>query len=223
VNKYFKSRFIVLLSLTLLINLALFAILPHLIKEGHQFNKLPNSTPIDLIRIKPPKPPPPEEKEKKPQEKEIKEMKTPKFQIDLSGPKKIEMDRLSFEINPRLVEGMAVAPPPKLLHLTEKLPDLRKPFYDLSEVDQKPAVLLKLKPPYPYRARQFNITGYVRVKFLVDKLGQVTRITILESYPEGVFDNTVRSTLASWKFAPGKVEGKPVSTWVVTRIAFKMQ
>lgn len=220
-NKYFKLRFIALLSLTLLINLALFAILPHFIKEGHQVHNVSNSTPIDLIRIKPPKPPPPEE-EKKPQEKEIKEKKTPKFRIDLSGPQKIKMDKLSFEINPKLVEGMAVVPPPKLLHLTEKLPELRKSFYDLSEVDEKPVALLKLKPPYPYRARQFNMSGYAKVKFLVDKLGQVSRITILESYPEGVFDNTVRATLPSWKFAPGKIEGKPVSTWVVTKIAFKL-
>lgn len=222
-NKYFKLRIIALLSLTLLINLALFAILPHFIKEGYQVNRLPNSTPIDLIRIKPPKPPPPEEKEKKPQEKETKQKKTPKFQIDLSGPKKIKIDKLSFEINPKLVEGVPVAPPPELLDLTEQLPELTKPFYDLSEVDEKPVALLKLKPPYPSRARQFNMSGYVKVKFLVDKLGQVTRIRIVESHPEGVFDNTVRTTLPSWKFSPGKIEGEPVSTWVVTRIAFEME
>ncbi len=221
-NKYFRVRFIALLSLTFLINLALFAILPHFIREEHHLTELHDSIPIDLIRIKPPKPPAPEE-EKKPQEKEIKQKKTPKFQVDLSGPQKIEMDKPSFEVNPRLVEGMPIAPPPKLLDLSEKLPELRKSSYDLSEVDEKPVALLKLKPPYPYRARQFNMSGYVKVKFLVDKLGQVSRITILESYPEGVFDNTVRNTLPSWKFAPGKIEGNPVSTWVVTKIAFEME
>ena len=222
-NNYFNLRSIALLSLALLVNLTLFAILPHFIKGEYRKNNIPDAIPVDLIRIRPPKPPPPKEEEKKPQEKEIKEKMTPKFQVDFSGPKKIRMDKLSFEINPRLVEGMAVAPSPRLIHLTEKLPELRKPFYDLSEVDQKPVVLLKLKPPYPYRARQFNITGYVRVRFLVDKLGQVSRIRIVESSPEGVFDSTVRTTLLSWKFAPGKVEGKPVSTWVVTTIAFKME
>ena len=221
-NKYVTVRFIALLSLTFLINLALFAILPHFIRKGHQLSELHDSIPIDLIRIKPPEPPPPEE-EKKPQEKEIKQKKTPKFQIALSGPQKIEMDKLSFEINPRLVEGVPVVPPPKLLDLTDQLPELRKSFYDLSEVDEKPVALLKLKPPYPSRARQFNMSGYVKVKFLVDKLGQVSRITIFESYPEEVFDNTVRTTLPSWKFAPGKVQGKPVSTWVVTKIAFEME
>ena len=221
-NKYVTVRFIALLFLTFLINVALFAILPHFIREGHQLTELHDSIPIDLIRIKPPKPPPPEE-EKKPQEKEIKQKKTPKFQVDLSGPQKIEMDKLSFEINPRLVEGVPVVPPPKLLDLTDQLPELRKSFYDLSEVDEKPVALLKLKPPYPSRARQFNMSGYVKVKFLVDKLGQVSRITIFESYPEEVFDNTVRTTLPSWKFTPGKVQGKPVSTWVVTKIAFEME
>jgi len=222
-NNYFNLRSIALLSLALLVNLTLFAILPHFIKGEYRKNNMPDAIPIDLIRIRPPKPPPPKEEEKKPQEKEIKEKITPKFQVDFSGPKRVKMDRLSFEINPRLVEGMAVAPPPKLVHLTEKLPELTKPFYDLSEVDQKPVVLLKLKPPYPYRARQFNIVGYVRVRFLVDKLGQVSRISILKSSPEGVFDSTVRATVSSWKFSPGKIHGKPVSTWVVTTIAFKME
>jgi len=222
-NNYFNLRSIALLSLALLINLTLFAILPHFIKGEYRKNNMPDAMPINFIRIRPPKPPPPKQEEEKPQEKEIKEKIRPKFQVDLSGPKEIKMDKLSFEINPRLVEGMAVAPPAKLVHLTEKLPELTKPFYDLSEVDQKPVVLLKLKPPYPYRARQFNIAGYVRVRFLVDKLGQVSRISILKSSPEGIFDSTVRATLVSWKFSPGKIEGNPVSTWVVTTIAFKME
>ena len=221
-NNYFNLRSIAFLSLALFINLTLFAILPHFIKGEYRKNNMPDAIPIDFIRIRPPKPPSPKQEEK-PQEKEIKEKITPKFQVDFSGPKEIKMDKLSFEINPRLVEGMAVAPPPKLVHLAEKLPELTKPFYDLSEVDQKPVVLLKLKPPYPYRARQFNIAGYVRVRFLVDKLGQVSRISILKSSPEGVFDNTVRATVSSWKFSPGKIEGNPVSTWVVTTIAFKME
>jgi protein TonB len=222
-NNYFKLRSIAILSLALLVNLTLFAILPHFIKGEYRKDTMPDSIPVDLIRVRPPKPPPPkQEEEKKPQEKEIKEKITPTFRLDLSATKRVKMDRLSFEINPRLVEGMAVAPPPQLVHLTEKLPELTKPFYELSEVDQKPAVLLKLKPPYPYRARRFNISGYVRVKFLVDKLGQVTRISILKSSPEGVFDNTVRDTIASWKFSPGKIQGKPVSTWVVTTITFEM-
>jgi protein TonB len=221
-SKFFNLRPIIILSFTLLVNIALFTILPHFIKGEYRKNNMPDAIPIDLIRIRPPKPLPPKQEEK-PKEKEIKEKITPKFQVDFSGPKEIKMDRLSFEINPRLVEGMAVAPPAKLVHLTEKLPELTKPFYDLSEVDQKPVVLLKLKPPYPYRARQFNIAGYVRVRFLVDKLGQVSRISILKSSPEGIFDSTVRATLASWKFSPGKIEGNPVSTWVVTTIAFKME
>ena len=223
-NNYFKLRSVVLLSLALLINLTLFAILPHFIKGEYRKDNIHYAMPINLIRIRPQKPSPPkQEEEKKPQEKEIKEKIRPKFQVDLSGPKEIKMDKLSFEINPRLVEGMAVAPPAKLVQLTEKLPELTKPFYDLNEVDQKPVVLLKLKPPYPYRARQFNIAGYVRVRFLVDKLGQVSRISILKSSPEGIFDSTVRATVSSWKFSPGKIEGNPVSTWVVTTIAFKME
>jgi len=228
-SKFFDLRPIIILSFTLLVNIALFTILPHFIKAEYRKNNMPDAIPIDLIRIRPPKPPPPKQEEEKPQEKEIKEKITPKFQVDLSGPKEIKMDKLSFYINPRLVEGMAVAPPPTLMQFTEKLPELPKPtkplksFYDLSEVDQKPVVLLKLKPPYPYRARRLNITGYVRVKFLVDKLGQVSRISIVKSSPEGIFDSTVRATLASWKFAPGKIEGKPVSTWVVTTVRFRLE
>ncbi len=83
--------------------------------------------------------------------------------------------------------------------------------------------VFKMKPIYPYRAKRLNITGKVDVKFLVDEKGYVSSIKILKSIPDGIFDESVRKALASWRFSPGEFDGRAVSTWVVTTIEFDME
>jgi protein TonB len=63
----------------------------------------------------------------------------------------------------------------------------------------------------------------VKVKFLVDEEGKVSRVSILESSPKGVFEESVLQTLPSWKFSPGRILGESVSTWVVTTIRFELK
>ncbi|RLB14659.1 MAG: hypothetical protein DRG35_05025 [Deltaproteobacteria bacterium] len=52
-NKFFNLRPIIILSFTLLVNIALFTILPHFIKAEYRKNNMPDAIPIDLIRIRP--------------------------------------------------------------------------------------------------------------------------------------------------------------------------
>jgi protein TonB len=124
---------------------------------------------------------------------------------------KMDLPRLSFEINPKLVSGIPVAPP-----------DVSGFYYDQGDVDQTPVPIFKMKPLYPYRARRLNITGEVKVSFVVDEYGQVSRIKIIDANPPGIFEDSVIRTLPSWKFSPGKIAGKPVAVLVVTTIEFKM-
>ena len=208
-------------GLALLVNIFLFALLPLFVQSELSKSDLETIIPVNLVQFSPQKPPPPEKEENLP-EKKPPEKVIPTVRLQHRVPKKqeikMEMPRLSFEINPKLTGGMPVAPPaegPTIFPFED--------FYDQTEVDQMPMAIFKMKPIYPYRARRLNITGKVDVKFLVDENGYVSNIKLLKSTPLGIFDDSVLKALPSWRFSPGKVRGHAVSTWVVTTIQFDME
>jgi len=206
-----NSRVYVASGLAVLVSIFLFAMLPLFMQRESIKSDIETITPVNLVKISPPKPP--IEKEEKLPEKKLPEKVVPTVRMQQRVPKKqemkIEMPRLSFEINPKLMVGIPVSPLAGL-----------KGFYNQSEVDQMPMAIFKIKPIYPYRAKRLSITGKVNVKFLVDEHGYVSNIRILTSTPAGIFDDSVRKALVSWRFSPGKVSGQAVSTWVVTTIEF---
>ena len=216
-----EIRNLIPLGLAMLVNIFLFAVLPLFVQSELSKSDLETIIPVHLVQIRPPKPPPPEKEEKLP-EKKPPEKVVPTVRLQHKVPKKqeikMEMPRLSFEINPKLTGGMPVAPPaegPTIFPF--------KDFYEQGEVDRMPMAIFKMKPIYPYRARRLNITGKVNVKFLVDENGYVSNIKVLKSTPPGIFNDSVLKALPSWRFSPGKVRGRAVSTWVVTSIEFKME
>ena len=201
----------------MLVNIILFAILPNLVKNDFKKSDVEIIMPINMLNFIPPVSVP--EKIEKPADTKKTEKIIPTvklFHKSARIPKiKVKLPRLNFEINPLLAAGMRVSSPGDQLKL--------KGFYDQGEVDQMPIAILKIEPIYPYRAKRLNINGKVDVKFLVNEQGCVSRIQILKSTPPGIFDQSVRRSLASWRFAPGKLSGSAVSTWVITTIEFKLE
>lgn len=201
-------------SMALLINVCLFALLPLLLDRHSVERAYEEITSLNFIRIRPemeePQEEKPPEREKPPPEV------LPRLSQQVPKPRqlKLEMPDLSFEINPKLDMGMAVAPPE---------PEPVMDFFDQGEVDQLPMTVFRMKPLYPFRAKRLGIEGSVSVKFLVDAAGRVSRVTILESNPPGIFDESVLKALPSWKFTPGELGGKAVNTWVSTVIQFDLE
>jgi periplasmic protein TonB len=211
----------------LLVNAFLFALLPASVRQAAVKPDLEGLMPVNLVQIRQPKPPPPEPQQRPPEQPEAKKPaeEIPDVSIRQPAPDtskmKLEVPSLSFEINPKLAGGVAVAPP--AAGPTVFAPAPAKSVWDQGEVDQVPLPVSQTKPLYPYRARRLRLDGKVAVRFLVKEDGTVERIEILESAPPGVFDDSVRSALASWRFSPGKVKGKPVCTRVATSIEFKFE
>ena len=201
-------------SMALLIYVCLFALLPLLLDRNSVERAYEEITSLNFIRIRPemeePQEEKPPEREKPPPEV------LPKLSQQVPKPRqlKLEMPDLSFEINPKLDMGMAVAPPE---------PEPVMDFFDQGEVDQLPMTVFRMKPLYPFRAKRLGIEGSVSVKFLVDAAGRVSRVTILESNPPGIFDESVLKALPSWKFTPGELGGNAVNTWVSTVIQFDLE
>lgn len=94
------------------------------------------------------------------------------------------------------------------------------------ELDQAPRPVVKTPPVYPYKARQDGIEGVVQVKILVREDGSVGEVLIVDSKatsgPKDVFDDAVLASVPRWRFEPGKIAGKPVTSWVITALHFKL-
>jgi periplasmic protein TonB len=159
---------------------------------------------ISLIKLRDTAPPPPEPEKviKEPEEK-------PKldFMPELAAPSMSGPDPLDIQLN--LDPSLFAAGP------------ARGDFiFNSEDLDQPPRQMVRTDPVYPYRARQRNIEGEVKVKLLVRADGTVSNLTILESNPKGVFDASVKKTVPNWKFSPGRIDGKAVPSWVVTNVVF---
>src|SRR5215467_12362867 len=59
-------------------------------------------------------------------------------------------------------------------------------------------------PVYPETARQFRLTGVVKVQVLIAPDGQIKDVKVLGGHP--VLVNAVQETLKSWKYAPASSE-----------------
>src|SRR5215472_13778507 len=59
-------------------------------------------------------------------------------------------------------------------------------------------------PVYPATARQFRLTGVVKVQVVIAPDGQIKDVKVLGGHP--VLVNAVQETLKNWKYAPASSE-----------------
>lgn len=59
-------------------------------------------------------------------------------------------------------------------------------------------------PTYPEIARQFRLTGVVKVQITIAPDGQITDVKVIGGHP--LLVNAVQQTLKSWKYAPASSE-----------------
>ena len=203
---------------TLALNLALFALIPCLMKpQAPHLSLGPMIPQIQLTRLKR-KILEPVKKKSKPriEEKQQKALAKPLA----SRPVQPAL-ALPFEVNIRLPGS-----PQTLV-----LPDVKSRaldtlnlaiFFSPGDLDQPLTVLSRIPPVYPVRAKIRGIEGWVDVEFVVTDQGFVEDIKILSAQPKKIFDKNVIQCLSAWRFKPGTISGEPVKTRVRTRIRFKL-
>ena len=86
--------------------------------------------------------------------------------------------------------------------------------------DTAPKVLSRSPMQYPDDALKKKIKGYVVVNLLIDVDGSIEAAKVIQSSPAGVFDAAALSGIRSWRFAPGKYQGKPVKVWAKQKVRF---
>ncbi len=161
----------------------------------------------------------------KPEEPEPKLLLPKKIRmVPLSKSYKMPKPRLSlaFEDNPEPVANpftIDISSIARAAMGNFEVPDVFK----TGDLDQ-PLITLKRMPPiYPIRAKQKRIQGYVRTQFVVNVHGTVNEVTIIESDPPGIFDQSVINCISDWRFLPGTVGGEPVNILAETTLNFKLE
>lgn len=89
-------------------------------------------------------------------------------------------------------------------------------------VDRLPEAQYREPIPYPEFAKEKNITGYVTINILVNKEGEVDKVKLLDSSPEGVFDQVAMNSVKGWSFSPAEYKGRFVSVWVKQKLKFQV-
>lgn len=137
------------------------------------------------------------------------------------------------------------APPPPLAGLGANLSgiDFGLPGFDMSDlnaldgdllggasgmvmtddtVDDPPRATFQAPMQFPPRAKAKGITGYVVLSLLIGVTGQIEEIRVVESYPEGVFDDVAVQGVSQWKFEPASYQGQSVRAWAKQRVRFDL-
>lgn len=139
----------------------------------------------------------------------------------------------------------ASAPPPPFAGLGTNLSgiDFGLPAFDMSDlnaldgdllggangvvmtddtVDDPPRATFQAPMVYPPRAKSKGVKGYVVLSLLIGVTGEIEQMTVIESYPEGVFDEAAMQGVNQWKFSPAMYQGKAVRAWARQRIRFDL-
>ena len=130
----------------------------------------------------------------------------PMVQTSMSGP--------SFDL-PQLGAG----------DLTNDLRDelsksAKSQVFTADTVDSPPKVAHQVAPEIPMSARRKAITGFVKVRYLINEDGRVERLKVIESKPKGVFESGVLAALGQWTYEPAGYRGESVRVSVVKTFRF---
>lgn len=81
---------------------------------------------------------------------------------------------------------------------------------------------LKKNLKYPAQARRMGIEGKVYVRFVVDKNGDISRISIMKGIGAGCDEEASRVIQKYPSWEPGRQGNQPVAVWMVMPIHFKL-
>jgi TonB family protein len=78
-------------------------------------------------------------------------------------------------------------------------------------------------PVYPPQALRDGVEGWVELEFTVTETGAVGDVLVLDSKPGGVFERAAIEAVASWRFRPRTVNGRPVQQRSNITIRFEVE
>ncbi len=76
--------------------------------------------------------------------------------------------------------------------------------------NSSPLILESTSPVFPIKAEIDHVEGFVTLKFTVGKNGNLKNAEVVESVPEGYFEESTLKAIKSYRFKPAIENGEPV-------------
>ncbi|MFC1672001.1 energy transducer TonB [Planctomycetota bacterium] len=95
-------------------------------------------------------------------------------------------------------------------------------LFGLTELDEYPRPLVRVRPVYPHHARQKGIEGFAELVFVISPEGRVSNPHVIRSEPATIFDAAAKAAVTRWRFSPPQKDGKPVATYAKQTIRFEL-
>ena len=87
----------------------------------------------------------------------------------------------------------------------------------------EPELLYKVEPEYPEQARRERVDGFVLLEAIVNKVGDVVDIKVLQSPPRRYgFAEKAEEAVSQWKFRPSIYRGNPVNVRIRFAVEFNL-
>ena len=158
--------------------------------------------------------------------KEIVEKINPEVPELKAMPEIVQIDmpllKLDYAINTNSSVAIHVPTPPSIEQVAPaSTPTVQA--YSLDQLDEKPAVLYNPRPAYPKGALRSKIEGQVIARVLVNNEGRVMNVQILDGPYADIFRNESIIALKRWRFKPGKIQGKQVTTIIEVPLIFSLR
>lgn len=97
------------------------------------------------------------------------------------------------------------------------------PVVSDDEPDYRANYLNNPRPPYPMVARRMGYHGKVVLNVEVLAEGRAGQIQLHTSSGYEILDNAALQTVKSWRFAPARHLGQPVTQWFLVPIKFSLE
>ncbi len=197
---------------SLVLTAALFLALP-LTQWASDSQSVLNETESVSVSVTPPPPPPPEVE--LPEEKE-----KPEEDVQLEKElQKVSLSQINMALNAGTGGMGGVSFSINSFQLSDSFEDM---VFEVADLDEQPKPLVQSAPVYPAKLKRTGIQGRVIIIFIVDEKGNTSGARVVDS-PHPDFSSSAIAAVTSWKFEPGKKDGKSVKTRVRIPLAFSLR
>jgi len=93
-------------------------------------------------------------------------------------------------------------------------------YYSAREVDVLPRALREIRPDYPPEADHWRLSGSVKLQIKLEADGRVSDIEVVESTPEGMFDESALAAFRQARFSPAQRNGRPVRALIMIEVKY---
>ena len=72
--------------------------------------------------------------------------------------------------------------------------------------------IVMIQPPYPPKALQNNLEGWVKLSYDITITGSVDNVRVIKAKPRGIFESSARKALYKWRYKPSRLDGVAVAS-----------